>query len=78
MKSTESKWEAYIQDLQTLHIKRCKTLPNSISFQIHGFSDASTLAICAAVYLRAENLDGHVHTTLINAKTHVAPRKPKR
>ena len=76
-----SKWEAYIKDLQklsTLRIKRCITLPCSVDFQIHGFSDASTLAICAAVYLRAENSEGHVQTTLVAAKTHVAPRKPKR
>ncbi len=40
---------------------------------LHGFSDASTLAYGAVVYLRAVQEDGSSHTALVTAKARVLP-----
>lgn len=48
---------------------------NMDNIQIHGFCDASTLAYAAAVYCRVKNQDGTVKTTLVAARTRVAPLK---
>ena len=45
--------------------------PTSIS--LHGFSDASTKAFAAVVYVRAEYADGFPTSALVLAKTRVAP-----
>ncbi|KAJ8722107.1 hypothetical protein PYW08_004509 [Mythimna loreyi] len=50
------------------------TEANKINIQIHGFSDASTRAYAAAVYMRTETND-KVEINLIAAKTRVAPLK---
>lgn len=43
--------------------------------EIHGFSDASTIAYAAVVYLRVIDQNGKVNTSLIAARTKVAPVK---
>ena len=43
--------------------------------QLHGFSDASERAYAGVVYLRLVNTKGHVYTSLVTAKTKVAPIK---
>ncbi|XP_055909573.1 uncharacterized protein LOC129944268 [Eupeodes corollae] len=44
--------------------------------ELHGFSDASTLAYAAVVYARSRTVSGEVKVTIIAAKTKVAPLKP--
>ena len=43
--------------------------------QLHGFSDASEQAYAGVVYLRMVDSTGQVHTSLVIAKTKVAPVK---
>ena len=45
------------------------------SVQLRGFSDASEEAYAGVVYLRLENTEGRVHTTLVVSKTKVSPIK---
>ncbi|XP_032673063.1 uncharacterized protein LOC116844967 [Odontomachus brunneus] len=46
-----------------------------ISVELHGFSDASNLAMAAAVYLRVTSSESLTTTQLVCAKTKVAPLK---
>lgn len=48
---------------------------DTMHIALHGFSDASTKAYAAAVYLRLVNFDGSVTVSLLAAKTRVAPLK---
>lgn len=49
---------------------------DTLRYEIHGFSDASSAAYGATVYLRVLTLDGSVKSTLILAKSKVVPLKP--
>ena len=42
---------------------------------MHGFSDALEIAYAGAIYLRGVDRAGRVHTSLVMAKTKVAPIK---
>ena len=48
---------------------------NIINMQIHGFCDASEFAYTGVIYFRGINDKGHVHMSLVMAKTKVAPIK---
>lgn len=43
--------------------------------ELHGFSDASQLAMAAAIYLKVTTADGNSTVTLVCSKTKVAPLK---
>ena len=43
-----------------------------LSWQLHGFGDASKQAYCAIVYLVCETTRG-IHVSLLSSKTRVAP-----
>ena len=63
--------------LSDRHIPRCY-FPKEVNIaykQLHGFSDASELAYGGVVYLRLVDTSGRVHTSLVIAKTKVAPLK---
>lgn len=70
-------WAQYHQDLsQVSEIKLHRFVPNHVDkIQIHGFSDASSKAYAAAVYLRFKGDDGQISVSLLAAKTRVAPLK---
>lgn len=73
-----SKWRQELPMLSKFHIPRCY-YPKSVtvaSIQLHGFSDASEKAYSGVVYLRMEDTNGMVHTSLVASKTRVAPIKP--
>ena len=73
-----SKWRQELPMLSKFHILRCY-YPKSVtiaSTQLREFSDASEKAYSAVVYLRMEDTDGIVHTSLVTSKTRVAPIKP--
>ncbi|XP_046141252.1 uncharacterized protein LOC123987702 [Osmia bicornis bicornis] len=64
-----------LSSLPTLTISRWFGSPSESAGQIHGFSDASSRAYAAVIYLRTDEGDGHVRVSLLAAKTKVAPVK---
>ena len=76
-----SKFNFMIFDMQRLHdvkIPRCLFEGNGakpIEFELHGFSDASSIAYGACVYLTSKYDDGSKSANLIASKTRIAPIK---
>ncbi|XP_044005465.1 uncharacterized protein LOC122850372 [Aphidius gifuensis] len=70
-------WQTYckhLQDVNCLKIPRwLHTAPDNLSVEIHGFSDASNVALGAAVYLRVKQHNNIIMSTLVLAKSKVAP-----
>lgn len=62
---------------QEVQIPRCVTLPEAVSYSLHGFGDVLQLGYGACVYLRTEDTAGGVLARLVIAKTRVAPKKVK-
>ncbi|XP_018375979.1 PREDICTED: uncharacterized protein LOC108769463, partial [Trachymyrmex cornetzi] len=60
----QDRWYSWKQQLQAI-----------ISIQLHGFSDASQLAMAAVVYVRVETPDFEIRVNIVCAKTKVAPLK---
>lgn len=75
------KWISFrnnLHRLETIRINRWSRNEKNIkSHQLHGFSDASEKAFSAVVYSRIIDHEGSIHTTLLTAKTRVAPFKPR-
>ena len=71
------RWRSEIPLLQTHLIPRCYFQGNAkpSSVQIHGFSDASESAYAAVVYLRVASTGQDIRSTIVMAKTKVAPIK---
>ncbi|XP_072384621.1 uncharacterized protein [Diabrotica undecimpunctata] len=72
------KFLSSLTNLSSFSIPRCIIEENDvIQVELHGFCDASTQAYGCCMYLRAEYSDSSVSSTLIAAKSRVAPvRKP--
>ena len=71
-------WINYKEQLPLLnHIKfkRCISIQNPVTVQLHGFSDASEKAYGACIYLRSTDNEGKHHVCLICSKSRVAPLK---
>lgn len=69
-------FQQQLQQLNQLSIPRWLGLLTTSTFtEIHGFSDASQLAMAAVVYIRTFNEHGKVLVRLICSKTRVAPLK---
>ena len=74
-------WNELLLDLTVLHdvrIPRCyfhRRDEKPISYQLHGFSDASAKAYAAVVYLRTVHSIGDIEINLVASKTRVAPLK---
>jgi hypothetical protein len=70
-------WRAELPSLLCKGIPRCYFPKNAqiVSFQVHGFSDASEDAYAGAVYLRMVDSNRSVHTSLVMSKTKVSPIK---
>ena len=70
-------WRTELHLLSQKIIPRCFFLKDSdsLSFEIHGFSDASELAYAAVVYLRITDSSNHTHISMIMSKSKVAPIK---
>lgn len=74
-----SEWSSYREQLSRMgkiYLKRWMhtDYDESARFEVHGFSDASCLAYSAVVYLRVITANA-IHTSLVIAKTKVAPVK---
>lgn len=66
-----------LPDLDQLVIPRWFGFLHSGSFvEIHGFADASNLAMAAVVYVRVKSSNGDFTVQLVCSKTKVAPLKP--
>ena len=72
-----SKWRRELPLLSSHHIPRCYYPKEAIivSTQLHSFSDASEKAYSGVVYLRMQDSNGLIHTSLVASKTRVAPIK---
>ena len=70
-------WRDQLESLESVAIPRCYFIKGRrrISTSLHGFSDASTKAYAAVIYIRAVYSDGEVSCKLVMAKTKVAPLK---
>ena len=72
------RWYEYCKGLfalPSLSIKRWLGGTGTCSLQIHGFSDASSRAYAAVVYLRIDEGNGNFRVSLLSAKSKVAPVK---
>jgi len=74
------KWNAIVAEfgsLSCLKLPRCYYLFKStpLTFQLHGFSDASSLAYGAVLYFKTVYVDGSVTVGIVAAKTRVSPVK---
>lgn len=73
-----AKWRQFqskLPSLNDLRIPRFVLCDNPVVIELHGFSDASKHAYCAAVYVKCVDSDGHITVKLLCAKTKVAPVK---
>ena len=70
-------WCSELHFLTHKHIPRCYIDKKfqSTSMQLHGFSDASERAYGAVIYVRMTDFSNNVQTSLVTAKTKVAPIK---
>ncbi|XP_063994589.1 uncharacterized protein LOC135172476 [Diachasmimorpha longicaudata] len=72
------RWRSFREELQrlsSLSIPRWLHLSAGKKIQLHGFADASTLAMGASVYLRSWSAPSGTNVNLVCAKTKVAPLK---
>ncbi|XP_055527156.1 uncharacterized protein LOC129719771 [Wyeomyia smithii] len=58
-----------------MRIPRCVVIDDPVTFELHGFSDASQRAYGCCIYLRKVNANGMVDVKLICGKSRVAPLK---
>ena len=65
--------------LKSISVKRCYMITEVndpfVTYELHGFSDASPQAYSAAVYLRGITQSGSIKITLVSSKSRVAPLK---
>ena len=78
----ESKWISIVNSLKmfaVMKIPRCYYVRNVHdpvdNVYLHGFSDASTVAYGACVYLKAVTRSGKISVSLVTAKSRVVPIK---
>lgn len=74
----KDRWLEYCNSLSmlsALSVSRWLGPPCDSDSQIHGFSDASSRAFAAAVYLRINEGEGRFRVSLLTAKSKVAPVK---
>ncbi|XP_067616463.1 uncharacterized protein [Eurosta solidaginis] len=67
-------WEG-IKHLEEFALERWIGTGDGRKVELHGFSDASTVAYGAAIYGRVENDDTEIKSTLLVSKSRVAPMK---
>lgn len=75
---TVKMWKSFKSELEKVHkveVPRFVLLENAVSYQLHGFCDASCKAYGAVCYVRSVSAKGDVTTNVLIAKTKVAPLK---
>ena len=71
-------WVGNLSNLEQVNLPRCfkpKGVGDLTDIQLHHFSDASEVGYGAASYLRLKDDAGHIHCSLVFAKSRVAPLK---
>ena len=68
-------WRDSLQRAPTLTVPRCVFKHNRTHFEIHGFADASKVAVCAALYIVSYQDSTPVDQNLLAAKSRVAPKE---
>ena len=71
-------WVGNLSNLEQVNLRRCfkpKGFGDLTDIQLHHFSDASEVGYGAASYLRLKDDAGHIHCSLVFAKSRVAPLK---
>ncbi|XP_053686318.1 uncharacterized protein LOC128735858 [Sabethes cyaneus] len=62
-----------LMHLHDIEIPRCVILDNVVAYELHGFSDPSTTAYGACIYLRSLFVDGSAKLRLLTSKSKLAP-----
>ena len=77
IKEIWKRWRNKLPTIRNYLIQRCHAVKDAdmSSVQLHGFSDTSESAYSAVIYLRMPRETNTAHTTLVMAKTKVAPIK---
>lgn len=72
-----TEWTADLPTLEELRIPRCvkPSMVGQVIVHLHHFSDASEIAYGTVSYLRLEDENGQVQTSLVMSKSHLAPIK---
>nr|CAH7749990.1 unnamed protein product [Callosobruchus chinensis] len=76
--SIDSRWRQLRRELpllNTVQIPRHVTCPSPVQVELHGFTDASTEAYGACLYLRSVSSSGELTVRLLTAKSKVSPLK---
>ena len=68
-------WTNSLQKAPTLTVPRCVFKHNRTHFEIHGFADASKVAVCAALYIVSYQDSTPVDQNLLAAKSRVTPKE---
>ncbi|XP_070524570.1 uncharacterized protein [Cardiocondyla obscurior] len=74
-RSSWLKYQNSLTDLNAIRIDRWLTMRARSMAEIHGFSDSSSRAYAATVYVRITSEKGTVHVNLLAVKTKVSPVK---
>lgn len=75
----QASWCNFIKtlaDIRKIRIPRHVTCDYPVICELHAFSDASTQAYSACIYLRSVSQNNEVTVKLVTAKSRVAPLKP--
>ncbi len=71
-----AKWVSWLQELSSITSHRIpRHMTKTIFTSLHGFSDASSVAYGAVVYIRTVQDNNLIHTALVVAKARVLPVK---
>ena len=73
-----SQWEKFRSQLpfiNNIKVPRTVIIPQTVSTEIHAFSDASLRAYGCSIYLRCIGINGEISLKLLAAKSRVAPLK---
>lgn len=74
--SIKTDWLNYVKELPNLEkiqIPRHVLVNDPIKIHLHGFSDASSKALGAVIYVVGESADGKISSRLLTSKSKVAP-----
>lgn len=73
-----TEWQEYranLYQLERIRIPRCLNMGASVTSHLHGFCDASQKAYAAVLYICSVDGNGNFSSSLVTAKTRVAPAK---
>ena len=73
-----TKFREELSQLSSISIPRWLGLSKNNKVEIHGFSDASQVAMAAVIFLRVKDTDSDTRITFVCSKTRVAPLKKLR